>query len=53
MKVVMSMPAPAPPWSPGGHRIYSEGDEKRLTFIRRGNQLGFTLDEAGIMPMRS
>ncbi len=36
---------PAPPRSPGGHRIYSEGDEKRLTFIRRGNQLGFTLDE--------
>ena len=36
---------PAPPRSPGGHRIYGEQDEKRLTFIRRGNELGFTLNE--------
>ena len=36
---------PAPPRSSGGHRIYSEQDEKRLTFIRRGNELGFTLKE--------
>lgn len=36
---------PAPPRSPGGHRLYSESDEMRLTFIRRGNELGFTLNE--------
>ena len=36
---------PVPPRSPGGHRLNSEADEKRLTFIRRGNDLGFTLSE--------
>ena len=36
---------PDPPRSTGGHRIYSEEHEKRLTFIRRGNELGFTLKE--------
>jgi MerR family mercuric resistance operon transcriptional regulator len=36
---------PAPPRSPGGQRIYTVQDEKRLTFIRRGNELGFSLEE--------
>jgi len=36
---------PDPPRSEGGHRIYSLEQLKRLTFIRRGRELGFTLDE--------
>jgi len=36
---------PDPPRSEGGHRIYSLEHLKRLTFIRRGRELGFTLDE--------
>ena len=36
---------PEPPRSEGGHRIYGQGHLKRLTFIRRGRELGFTLDE--------
>ncbi len=34
-----------PARSPGGHRIYTEGDAARLTFIRRCRQLGFSLSE--------
>ena len=34
-----------PPRSQGGHRIYDQSDLKRLTFIRRSRELGFTLDE--------
>ncbi len=34
-----------PPRSQGGHRIYDESDLKRLVFIRRCRELGFTLDE--------
>jgi len=29
----------------GGHRLYSENDYKRLVFVRRGRELGFSLDE--------
>jgi MerR family transcriptional regulator, mercuric resistance operon regulatory protein len=31
--------------SAGGHRIYSEGHVKRLQFIRRCRELGFSLGE--------
>lgn len=36
---------PAPPRTEGGHRSYAEEHLKRLTFIRRGRELGFVLDE--------
>lgn len=36
---------PKPPRSPGGHRLYEEAHLKRLTFIRRSRELGFTLHE--------
>lgn len=36
---------PAAPRSEGGHRLYGEAETRRLGFIRRTRQLGFTLDE--------
>ena len=36
---------PEPPRSGGGHRIYEEEHLKRLTFIRRSRELGFTIKE--------
>lgn len=36
---------PKPPRSEGGHRVYDATHLKRLTFIRRGRELGFSLDE--------
>jgi len=36
---------PAPPRSEGGHRLYSPSLVKRLFFVRRGRELGFTLNE--------
>ncbi|MBW3097028.1 MerR family transcriptional regulator [Pseudohoeflea coraliihabitans] len=36
---------PPPPRTEGGHRLYSDAHLKRLVFIRRSRQLGFTLDE--------
>lgn len=43
---------PAPPRSEGGHRLYREDHLRRLTFIRRSRQLGFTLDEVrGLLAM--
>jgi MerR family mercuric resistance operon transcriptional regulator len=36
---------PAPPRTEGGHRVYAEDHLRRLTFIRRARELGFTLDE--------
>jgi MerR family mercuric resistance operon transcriptional regulator len=36
---------PAPPRTAGGHRDYGPEHLKRLTFIRRSRELGFTLDE--------
>lgn len=36
---------PAPPRSQGGHRLYGSEHRKRLAFIRRSRELGFTLDE--------
>lgn len=31
--------------SAGGHRLYTQDDIRRLTFIRRGRELGFSQDE--------
>lgn len=36
---------PAPPRTGGGHRVYDEDHLRRLTFIRRARELGFTLDD--------
>jgi MerR family mercuric resistance operon transcriptional regulator len=36
---------PAPPRTAGGHREYDREHLKRLTFIRRSRELGFTLDQ--------
>ncbi len=36
---------PKPPRTQGGHRVYSQGHLKRLSFVRRSRELGFTLDE--------
>jgi len=36
---------PKPPRTGGGHRVYDEGLLKRLTFVRRARELGFSLDE--------
>ncbi|MEL0108338.1 MAG: helix-turn-helix domain-containing protein [Rhodospirillaceae bacterium] len=36
---------PSPPRTAGGHRVYGEDHLKRLTFVRRCRDLGFTLDE--------
>jgi len=34
-----------PPRTPGGHRIYSLTDVKRLNFIRKCRNLGFTIEQ--------
>ncbi len=36
---------PAPPRTAGGHRSYTEDHLKRLTFIRRSRELGFSMKE--------
>ncbi len=36
---------PAPPRSDGGHRLYGEEHLRRLIFIRRARELGFSLNE--------
>ncbi len=36
---------PKPSRSPGGHRLYEDDHLRRLTFIRRSRELGFTLEE--------
>ena len=36
---------PKPPRTEGGHRVYGPTEERILAFIRRGRELGFTLDE--------
>ena len=36
---------PAPPRTEGGHRVYGAKETRLLVFIRRGRELGFTLDE--------
>src|SRR5215510_12826753 len=36
---------PAPPRSAGRHRLYGEPYRRRLVFIRRARELGFSLEE--------
>jgi MerR family transcriptional regulator, mercuric resistance operon regulatory protein len=36
---------PHPPRSPSRYRLYDTEDVRRLTFIRRSRELGFSLDE--------
>jgi MerR family transcriptional regulator, mercuric resistance operon regulatory protein len=36
---------PAPPRSQSGHRLYGNDLIRRLTFVRRSRELGFTLEE--------
>lgn len=36
---------PEPPRSVGGHRIYSVDHAKRLIFIRRSRELGFSIEQ--------
>ncbi|MHA1571079.1 MAG: MerR family DNA-binding protein, partial [Alphaproteobacteria bacterium] len=34
-----------PDRTPGGHRLYKIDDQRRLRFILRGRELGFTIEE--------
>jgi MerR family mercuric resistance operon transcriptional regulator len=36
---------PPPPRSPGGHRLYGEGLVRRVNFIRRSRDLGFSIEQ--------
>src|SRR5437899_2966601 len=36
---------PQPPRTEGGYRVYDADHERRLKFILRGRELGFSLDE--------
>jgi MerR family mercuric resistance operon transcriptional regulator len=36
---------PHPPRSPSRYRLYDSNDVRRLTFVRRSRELGFSLDE--------
>ena len=36
---------PPPPRSASRYRLYDPGDVRRLTFVRRARELGFSLDE--------
>ncbi|MBI1986015.1 MAG: helix-turn-helix domain-containing protein [Rhodospirillales bacterium] len=36
---------PKPPRSEGGHRVYDQNHLKRLAFVRRTRELGFSLEE--------
>ena len=36
---------PTPSRSPGRYRVYDTGDVRRLAFIRRARELGFSLDQ--------
>lgn len=36
---------PSPPRTEGGHRLYGEPHVKKLIFVRRARELGFTLEE--------
>ncbi len=36
---------PKPPRTAGGHRIYCLSDAKRLQFIRRSRELGFSIEQ--------
>ena len=44
---------PKPPRTTGGHRQYGEGAARRLRFVRRAKELGFTLNEIkGLLELR-
>lgn len=36
---------PAPVRGASGHRLYADADRRRLTFIRRARDLGFSMDD--------
>lgn len=36
---------PEPNRSPAGHRLYGEADLRRLSFVKRCRELGYTLDD--------
>lgn len=36
---------PEPPRSEGGHRVYDKAHKRRLIFIRRARELGFSLND--------
>jgi MerR family mercuric resistance operon transcriptional regulator len=40
---------PAPPRSEGGHRVYGSEHLKRLAFVRRCRELGFSLDDIRLL----
>lgn len=40
---------PKPSRTPGGYRLYGQGSARRLTFIRRSRELGFSLDEIRVL----
>ena len=40
---------PAPPRTAGGHRSYRKDHERRLKFIRRARELGFSIDEIRLL----
>ena len=40
---------PKPKRSEAGYRLYGEGHQRKLAFIRRGRELGFSLDDIGLM----
>lgn len=40
---------PPPPRSAGGHRVYGPWHVQRLRFIRRGRELGFSLEDVAAL----
>lgn len=44
---------PAPPRSTGGHRVYDDGAVQHVRYLRRGQQLGFRLEELHDVASRS
>jgi len=44
---------PRPPRSAARYRLYDSGDVRRLTFVRRARELGFTVDEVRALLMLS
>jgi DNA-binding transcriptional MerR regulator len=40
---------PKPKRSVSGYRLYGEDHQRKLSFIRRARELGFSLDEIGLM----
>ena len=40
---------PKPARTGGGHRMYSDPQMRRLSFIRRGRELGFTIDAVRVL----